>query len=205
MSLKSVAKKTTTTKKTSNKKPEILVKGAPGHAIDNFVTAKKEIKRLEGDLLTHRPEIEDFAQDHFIKQAIEGNLSSSIKFRSAKGNTCTYIVQDRFSSSVFSDDETKQDYLEDLRAVLGKKADSLIETKEIYTINPVALDNAKVVKQLSKLAKKMEAELGEELLILKEKVSVKKGAMVDVVKMAKKPARLKEALAILSPVTQIRG
>ena len=205
MSLKSIAKKQTKPTKSKTAKPEILVKGSAGAAIDIFVETKKNIKRLEGDLAINRPVIEEYAENAYVKELLEKGNVSSVKLRSSSGNSCTYIVQDRFSSSVFSDAEAKEEYMSDLIATLGKKASSLVTTEEVYTINPEVLNNKKVISQLSKIASKIEKETGEKLLLLNEKISVKKGAMEDVLGMTKKASKIKQALAILKPVTQLRG
>ena len=197
MGLAKMAKKEDKTKKAS-KSVEVVVKNnkSLSKTIDDFVEAKKEVKKWTSIEENAKGVIKDFGIEKMLEHLSEGH-HASMDFLTAK-NGIKFMMQDKYIS--LKDDEVKKD----LESLIGKN--NFIETKEEFKINPSVLKNKKAFsileKALQKVAGEIEGIIDDSLFIHAEKIEIKKGTIDKLHTFSKEDIR--KVVDIIKPIYAIK-
>ena len=197
MSLSKLSKKEDKTKKTS-KSVEIIVKGnkSLSKTIDDFVEAKKEVKKWTSIEENAKGVIKDFGIEKMLEHLSEGH-HASMDFLTAK-NGIKFMMQDKYLS--IKDDNIKTD----LENLIGKN--NFVETKEEYKINPDILKNKKAFaileKALLEVSDDIEDIIGDSIFIQSQKVGIKKGTIDQLHVFSKE--KVKKIIEIIKPICAIK-
>lgn len=147
-----ISTKTTTTKSKSTK-PTADVDAATAVQVDQFVTNKAELARLEAEQLDLATAIVDVVRPQQDSLAYSGSFTKSLDVP-GKESKVVYVTSDRFS--VPQDDET----LNEIRKLVGKKYEEFFETKATISLKSTVTKDEKLLNKIASACEKAGLDLG---------------------------------------------
>lgn len=147
-----ISTKTTTTKSKSTK-PTADVDAATAVQVDQFVTNKAELARLEAEQLDLATAIVDVVRPQQDSLAYSGSFTKSLDVP-GKESKVVYVTSDRFS--VPQDDET----LSEIRKLVGKKYEEFFETKATISLKANVTKDEKLLNKIASACEKAGLDLG---------------------------------------------
>lgn len=166
-------------------------------AIDDFCEAADKVKSFEADKEVAKGSAEPFCRTEFIKQfASDGRQPETIKFRTPKGNTVTFVVQDRGERY-----EVSEEQMSTIKALIGEeKTEALLLRDMTFSFDNNILNKEGVMDKLGEKIAQLVAEkvLTEDeaaaLLVAKSRTTVKKGTVEDLARICGSDCDTMEAL-----------
>jgi len=151
--------------------------------IERYLEAKKEKKNAEADMKTEEPAIIEFARKAQDKNAFAGNYNGSYNI----GGLVKFVTQDRFSCP------QDEDVQKEVKKVLGKYYEEIIETEVSVSLKPEVFTNKKLKEELVKII----GSRFSEFFVTETKISVKEGFAQEQYKIAGSQKKLDDIRALL--------
>ena len=129
--------------------------------IETFLDAKKRAKNATAEMQAEEPAIIEYARKAQDTEAFEGKYNGSYNI----GGLVKFVTQDRFSCP--QDKEVQ----EEIKKVLGKDYDNIIESEVSVTLKPEVFTDEKLKKELVKMV----GSRFSEFFITESRLSVKTG------------------------------